>query len=332
MQERILSAWYEGRWWLYLLLPVSWLLSMLARIRRNRLSRRSAPLAAPVIVVGNIAIGGTGKTPLIIALVKHLQQRGYRPGVVSRGYGGRAPHYPYSVTADSSPAYSGDEPLLIATATGCPVMVGSDRVISASQLIEKFDCDVILSDDGLQHYKLSRQFEICVVDGQRQMGNGFCIPAGPLREPPARLREVDVVVVNGSQPLSIPGVTYHSMQLRPDVWQHVAGIQADKPLPFIADKAQSKRLLAVTGIGNPRRFFNTLNDLTLMPETRSYPDHHPFTEVDLQYARGRCLLMTAKDAVKCRVFADEDWWSLVVTSHLEAPFWERLDAFLEKQV
>lgn len=330
MQQRILSAWYEGRWWLYLLLPLAWLLSLVASWRRAALSHKAVPLEVPVIVVGNIAIGGTGKTPLIIALVKYLQERGYKPGVISRGYGGSAPFYPFSVTLDSDPAVCGDEPLLISLSTGCPVMVGPDRVNSARQLIQDFGCDVILSDDGLQHYRLARQFEICVVDGQRQMGNGFCLPAGPLREPPSRLHSVDCVVVNGSQSLSVEGLDSHSMQLKPTLWQHVAGREEQKPMPFIKEQTDGK-VLAVTGIGNPQRFFHTLSVLGLRPDTRAFPDHHPFTASDLAYAKGQCLLMTTKDAVKCRGFADDNWWSLLVTSDLPPSFWKKLDDFLEKQ-
>lgn len=330
MQQRILSAWYEGRWWLVLLLPLAWFLAAVASWRRIRQTRSAEPLAAPVIVVGNIAIGGTGKTPLIIAMVKHLQERGYRPGVVSRGYGGHAPHYPYSVRADSDPAVCGDEPLLIAMSANCPVVVGPDRVKSCKQLIENFDCDVILSDDGLQHYRLSRQFEICVVDGQRQMGNGFCLPAGPLREPVTRLSEVDCVVVNGGGALSVAGAACYEMQLKPTTWQQVAGRKDDQPLEYIAERG-IKKLLAVTGIGNPQRFFNTLTTLGLQPDAKAFPDHHPFTVDDLQFAKGQCLLMTAKDAVKCRAFADSDWWSLVVSPEVAPPFWAKLDEFMEMQ-
>lgn len=329
MQQRILSAWYEGRWWLYFLLPLAWLLSALARWRRRSQTRQAEAVAAPVIVVGNIAIGGTGKTPLIIALVQHLKSRGYRPGVISRGYGGVAPHYPFSVLPDSDPAVCGDEPLLISMAAACPVMVGPNRVNSARQLIQEFGCDVILSDDGLQHYRLPRQFEICVVDGQRQMGNGLCLPAGPLREPSSRLHEVDCVVVNGEQPLTVPGIEHHTMLLRPKLWQHVAGKKDHKPLSFITD-AGDGYLQAVTGIGNPQRFFRTLAELDLQPETRIFPDHHPFSAEDLGYARGQCLLMTAKDAVKCREFADDNWWSLVIASDLPPLFWKKLDDFMEK--
>jgi tetraacyldisaccharide 4'-kinase len=329
-QQGILSAWYEGRWWLWLLLPLAWLLQLIAWLRRHWLIIHAKPLTVPVIVVGNIAVGGTGKTPLIIAVAKHLQAQGRKPGIVSRGYGGHAPHYPFDVTSTSDPAHSGDEPLLIAMETECPVIVGSDRVKSAERLIEKFGCDVILSDDGLQHYKLARQFEICVVDGRRQMGNGFCMPAGPLRESPARLNDVSCVVVNGDQGLTTAtSAVVANMELKPSVWRRVDGQaeQAVDQLPW-ADKPGLVK--AVTGIGNPQRFFDTLETQGLSVEGKAFADHYAFTEADLAFAADEPLLMTAKDAVKCQTFAKPSWWYLVVEAHLDSAFWELLNNFLEK--
>lgn len=345
-QQNWLKAWYEGRWWLWLLLPVllplSWLFRALAASRRQTLSTQAKPLSVPVIVVGNIAIGGTGKTPLLISMVKYLQQAGYKPGVISRGYGASAPHYPYSVTSQSPAAYGGDEPLLIALETGCPVVVDANRVQAAEQLISEFECDVILSDDGLQHYKLSRQFEICVVDGARGVGNGFCLPAGPLREPASRLAQVDCVVVNGDVSDAVAQQTAtkpFAMQLQPAYWGQVTNplSQHDlQPLPW-DDEADSKSntatntngLEAVTGIGNPDRFFKTLSNFGLMFNSRVFPDHYQFCAEDLSYAENNVLIMTAKDAVKCKSFAKSNWWYLSVQAQLPKEFWQNLESFME---
>ncbi len=176
------KAWYEHHRWVYLLAPLAWLFRRLARRRRRRLEESAVAVDVPVVIVGNISVGGTGKTPLLIALVQRLQQAGYRPGVVSRGYGGKAPQYPLMITPDTPVSHSGDEPLAIARATDCAVCVSPDRV-EAAQTLRKFGCDIVLSDDGLQHYRLARDLEIAVVDGARAFGNGWCLPVGPLREP-----------------------------------------------------------------------------------------------------------------------------------------------------
>ncbi len=323
-----MDAWYQGRWWLWLLWPLSLLLRWIAGIRRQRLQKLAKPFSAPVIVVGNITLGGTGKTPVIIALVRYLKEQGMRPGVISRGYGGKAPFYPYFVSSESPVSESGDEPLLIALEADCPVMVGADRNASVQKLIDDHQCDVILSDDGMQHYKLFRQWEICLLDGRRLLGNGQCLPAGPLREAPARLKEVDCVIVNGgveSDPV-IADVPALSMTLRPNVWCNLLtgeSLPLDK-LPFAEDSVVN----AVTGIGNPERFFRTLQDLGIAVRGQGFPDHHAFTPEDLAYIGSRPLLMTAKDAVKCQSFAKPDWWYLSVEAELPDAFYAQLSKFL----
>jgi tetraacyldisaccharide 4'-kinase len=380
-QQSWLKAWYEGRWWLLLLfpllIPLAWLFTAIAWSRRKTLSAQAQPLAVPVIVVGNIAIGGTGKTPLLIAMAKYLQNAGYHPGIISRGYGAKAPYYPYVVTPESSPLHSGDEPLLIAIETDCPVVVDAQRTQAAQKLISDFDCDVILSDDGLQHYKLSRQFEICVVDGARGVGNGFCLPAGPLRESAKRLAEVDSVVINGELKLDLLKNNFlaritepHSMRLQPASWVSVMPCKSTvdseaslaltpepepdpepepepepiprpipiptptssslSPVPWDMENSSSKTVNAVTGIGNPQRFFNTLSDLGLMVKPRAFADHHQFCATDLSYVEDQVLIMTAKDAVKCKSFAKPNWWYLSVEAQLPQSFWQSLDSFMEK--
>lgn len=324
-QERWHRAWYQGRRWVYWLLPLTGLFRLVSAARRLWLTRwRQQQLPVPVIVVGNISVGGTGKTPLIIALAEHLRSRGYRPGIVSRGHGGKAPAYPLDVTLATPVEYSGDEPLAIARATGCPVSVGPDRVAAARRLHRQHHCDVILSDDGLQHYRLGRALEIAVIDAQRGFGNGFCLPVGPLREPVARLKTVDWVVLNGeiAKPPSLPaGVTATAMTVVPSHWCPVAGGEA-QPLDHFTP---GQTVDAVAGIGNPARFFTTLEQLQLSPRRHPFADHHSYRPQDLAFGSNRPLVMTAKDAVKCQAFAQSHWWFLAVSARLPESFWQALD-------
>lgn len=330
-----LSAWYTGRWWLWLLWPLSLLFRTTAAIRRYLQLSSVEKLAAPVIVVGNISLGGTGKTPLIIALVQQLRSMGLRPGVLSRGYGGDAPYYPYPVKFDSPVEASGDEPLLIARQADCPVMVGSDRVACAKQLIDQFQCNILLSDDGLQHYKLSRQWEICVIDGSRGLGNGLCLPAGPLRESARRLEMVDCILVNGPLKVSLPAKIGTSMRfnLVPVNWCNLATGERYSLKEFDEQvvntaKQQIGSIHAVTGIGNPQRFFETLRDLGVGADGKHFPDHHPFSASDLSFVGDNLLLMTAKDAIKCHSFAKPNWWYLTVGAEIPCEFQPLLTDFL----
>lgn len=329
-QQTISAAWYQGRWWWRLLfpilLPLSWLFTFVAGRRRNKHVAEQQSLSVPVLVVGNIAVGGTGKTPLLISLCRYLQQQGLRPGIVSRGYGGQAPYYPFSVSDDSEPNVVGDEPLLIRHATQCPVMIGADRYAVSQALIEQTDCNVILSDDGLQHYRLPRDFEICVMDGQRLLGNGYCLPAGPLREPAARLDDVQLVVVNGESSTDLSSSTpIAQMQLRPSAWVNV---KTGERLP-LGQLPASSDYVAVSGIGNPQRFFETLTGEGIQAETKAFDDHHPFQSQDFEFAKGRPVLMTAKDAIKCRAFALPNWWYLEVEAELDTLFFTELTGFVE---
>jgi len=333
-QDFWLEAWYQGRWWLYLLYPLAWLFRTLAARRRRQQQRQNqqlAPLGVPVIVVGNITLGGTGKTPLLIAIAKYLQRQGYRPGIISRGYGGQAPYYPYTLSSNSRAAEVGDEPLLIFRETGCPVVVGPDRRADAEALLEAHACDIILSDDGLQHYRLPRSIEIAVVDGQRGLGNGLCLPAGPLREPPQRLTEVDLVVFNGDTTLVTPlpvDSQPHTMRLAPSCWRAVVD-QSEKPL---LQPPCETEVWAVAGIGNPQRFFNTLAQLGLKPKTQVFPDHHQYQISDFAFVQDSPLLMTAKDAIKCQTFAQPNWWYLAVDAKLGERFWHQLSEKLQSCV
>lgn len=311
-----MQGWLERRW--YSSEPPPLLLQALARLygciverRRTRLSAVAPRLDAPVIVVGNISVGGTGKTPLVIWLVEQLRRLGRRPGVISRGYGGRAPQYPFRVRADTDPAQAGDEPVLIAWRTGVPVMVDPDRVRAAQTLLASGEVDVLVSDDGLQHYRLRRDFEFCVVDGRRGLGNGALLPAGPLRESPARLAEIDCLVVNGGG-FRCAGVPAAAMQLVATTVQPLC--PGD---PRSLESFAGQEIHAVAGIGNPSRFFDLLRSVGMRVIEHALPDHHAHASRDIVFDDMRPVLMTEKDAVKCRAFAAPQHWVVPVTAQFE---------------
>ena len=287
--------------------PLAGLFCTAARIRRAyQTSRPRSPLPVPVIVVGNIAVGGTGKTPLVVWLVRRLGEAGLRPGIVSRGYGGRPAREPRLVTAASDPAQVGDEPVLLAARTGAPVAVAVDRSAAARCLLARHGCDILISDDGLQHYRLPRDLEIAVVDGARRLGNGLCLPAGPLREPASRLGEVDQVVVNGT-----PGTGELAMGVVGDTAVSLQDPQTVRTL----DRFAGQSVHAVAGIGNPSRFFELLQDSGLRVVPHPLPDHHRFTAGDVDLPG--TVLMTEKDAVKCRGMADGRHWYVPVDARPE---------------
>lgn len=315
-----LNTWYGKSIQAYGFLPFSWLFSAIALLRKYWLIvffQQTIPV--PVIVVGNISVGGTGKTPLLIALVEYLQQQGHIPGVVSRGYGGTVPQYPYLLNEATTAEQSGDEPLLIFNITKCDVCVAPDRV-AAAQMLVKRGCTIILSDDGLQHYRLGRDLEIAVVDGVRLFGNGFCLPAGPLREPLSRLKTVDLVVVNNPQQLQpINNIRSFAMDILPTAWRQLIN-QHVTPL---ASLEIEDGVHAVAGIGNPARFFKTLERMDINCVQHPFSDHHHFAAADFLFAGDSQVLMTEKDAVKCAGFAKPNWYSLIISAELPADFWQK---------
>lgn len=316
LENFFLDNWYGKSRWTLLLFPFNIFFICLSFIRCNYLIHfKQRTPTIPVIVVGNISVGGTGKTPLIITLVKKLQAEGYSPGVISRGYASQATHYPYQVSPHSTAIEAGDEPLHIFQKTNCPVVIGSDRFESIS-LLRRQNVDVILSDDGLQDYRLGRHLEIAVVDGQRWFGNGWRLPVGPLREAVSRLSQVDILVVNN--PSTLPPVEkFHSMQIKPDHW---IKIKTGEKLPLNA--IHSERIYAVAGIGNPQRFYQTLKQLDLNVIEQDFPDHHIYSKADFDFANEDCVVMTEKDAVKCKSFARDNWYSLAIESQLDDLFWQ----------
>ncbi len=312
-----------------MLLPLLVVFVLIAKCRRYWILRYTQKrLVTPVIVVGNISVGGTGKTPVLIALVKWLQQQGFNPGVISRGYGGKAGHYPYLLSAASTATEAGDEPITIYQQTGCSVCVGADRV-AVAKVLEDENCDVLVSDDGLQHYRLGRDIEIAVVDGQRGLGNGWRLPVGPLREPASRLRAVDWVVVNSPDDnFVLPGLDdlfYVPMQI---CAQELINLQSGENISIA--EFGSGPVNAVAGIGNPQRFLNTLTGLGITAELRDFPDHHTYTANDLQFANKLPVVMTEKDAVKCLGFAQPNWFYLPISVSLPDSFWLALQQKMER--
>ena len=306
----------------FLLLPFSVLfcgLSILRRLCYHAEIFKTTRLQVPVIVVGNITVGGTGKTPLVIALVQYLKARGLKPGVISRGYGGKSPSWPQAVSHDSNPLMVGDEAVIIANRCRCPVSVGPDRVQAAQALLEQHQCDVIVSDDGLQHYALARDIEIVVIDGQRRLGNGLCLPAGPLRELPSRLKSVDFVVANGKALEN-----EFNMELKCYAFYHVMDETKLKPL----NAFEGQSVHAVAGIGNNDRFFMALQDLGIQTKSCSFPDHYRYKRRDVTFNDHMPVLMTEKDAVKCRRFSGIDAWYLRIDALLPNQFYEQLNESL----
>lgn len=310
--ERLARCWYRPCLWCFALAPFSLIFFVLAAARRwaCRLGwLHSERLPVPVVVVGNIAVGGTGKTPLVIWLAERLRQAGYRPGIVSRGYGGRS-KTPAPVRPDSDPRAVGDEPVLLARRAACPVWVGRRRAEAARQLLAFHpEVDVILADDGLQHYALARDVEVAVVDGERGFGNRWLLPAGPLRESLARLRTVDAIVINGGQAIAGLPAPQFAMTLAGSRFWKLGQPEVTVDATHFAGRA----VHAMAGIGNPERFFRGLSRLGIQATPHALPDHHRYRRQDLPNAT---LLMTEKDAVKCTAFDLPDAWALAIDAEV----------------
>ncbi len=302
----------------WLLWPASLLFGISVFLRRIFTKRRKAGI--PVVIVGNLTVGGSGKTPLVLWIAEHLRANGWHPAIVSRGFPLKIA-LPRAVTLASDPGEVGDEPIVLARRSGCPVWVGADRVATIATLRREYrDVDVVVLDDGLQHYRLARDIEIAVVDA-RGFGNGFLLPAGPLREPRSRLRSVDAVVSHDAP------VEGYAMRLEGSVFHRMTDATDRRPpAPFAGQKVH-----AVAGIGDPGRFFRHLARLGLEPIEHPFPDHHPFRAEDLDFGDERPVLLTEKDAVKLRGVARPNWWVLPVTAQVDGAFGDwlirRLDEF-----
>lgn len=312
------SVWYGGHPLSLLLLPLSWLYCAVAGLRRLAYRHgwlKSRRLPVPVVIVGNLTVGGTGKTPLVLWLARFLRRQGLSPGIVTRGYGGHGTEWPHLVTANSDPFEVGDEPVLLARHSGCAVAAGPDRVATGEMLIRVGGCDMIVSDDGLQHYRLERDLEILVVDASREFGNGRCLPGGPLREAASRRHAVDLTVCNGGRCFG-----GQVMDLVPGRLVNLGDRGISRELTYL----RGQRVTAVAGIGNPTRFFELLRRHGLHLDERPYPDHHGFSREDADSWPPGPVIMTEKDAVKCVAFARPDHWYLPVEARLGDAFAELL--------
>lgn len=339
------KGWYRGAWWLHVLRPLAALFTFISVMRRRRLSVLQQQPAVPVIVVGNISVGGTGKTPVVLALAEALHNSGRRVGVISRGYGGSARQYPLWVSDTTDVRESGDEACMMRGSLQGPLVLDPDRSRALRALTAQSDCDVVISDDGLQHYRLWRDIEIVVVDAARGLGNRLCLPAGPLREPAQRLEEVDYILVNGLPTLQQPPLSQFSQRaqppdvaaaqahftLVPQCWVNVRSGQqvslSHLPLALSTrdgsgegDEHEAPMIDVIAGIGNPQRFFETVQQLGFRVHPRVFADHHAYSAADLAFARTTVLLMTEKDAVKCQRFAGDNWWYLRVKAALPVEF------------
>lgn len=317
LEQALNESWYGDKGWTRKLRPLSGLYKTAARLSKpNHKDVYESPL--PVIVVGNITVGGAGKTPLVIHLCELLQREGWRPAVLSRGYKSKLEQYPHVIGSNDDAVTVGDEPLMLSRRLDIPVCIDAQRSRGARLLLARQLCDVIVCDDGLQHYKLARDIEVAVLDGQRMLGNGLCLPAGPLREPATRLDTVDFVVCNG-QPAHHEINFDAVMHLAIQNFVNLRSGQRLSLLDFVEMNAAAP-LHAVAAIGNPQRFFGLLDHLGFVFERHAFPDHHAFEPADIAFDDNKKLLMTEKDAVKCKAIANENCWFMQVSAELPEMF------------
>ena len=324
----LLDIWYSDHFIGALLTPISMFFLDFVKFRRWLYKvklKKSTALSVPVVIIGNITVGGTGKTPLCIYLANLLKSEGYRVGIISRGYGSKK-SAAKMVSFDNNVAEIGDEAVLIYKQTNCPMAIGANRVEAARLLLENVSCDVILADDGLQHYALKRDIEIAVIDGERRFGNSACLPAGPLREPIERLNSVDFVVVNGE---SMTDNTWYEwkMQLHGNVATNLKTGEIK-----LLSEFKGLHCHAIAGIGNPQRFFSQLEKAGILQRVdHSFPDHHVFHEKEVLF-KNYPVLMTEKDAVKCRKFVTQNHWVVPVTTQLPTAFTEKFLTLLSQKI
>ncbi len=327
LELKLFTIWQSKQGTAKFLRPLSWLYCSVVFFRSLAYTlkfKKTEKVAAPVIVIGNLTVGGTGKTPLVAWLANYLKEHGYHPGIISRGYGGKARHWPQQVRPDGDPVTVGDEAILISKRTACPMAVGPERLISGQELLHYHPtCNIIISDDGLQHYALHRDIEVAVIDSKLRFGNGYCLPAGALREPIQRLKKVDFIVANGKAGNGSAEEGEYSMYYS---ITHACRLQDSKQCQPI-EKFKGQQVHAIAGIGNPDRFFNQLTGLGLDVIAHAFSDHYFYKEEELEFDDDKPVFMTEKDAVKCKRFAKEHHWYVPVTVEVQETFGK---AILEK--
>lgn len=336
MSFDLASLWYNNKKSIitFFLLPLSWLFSLIITLRRFLYHKgwfKTHYLSVPVIVVGNITVGGTGKTPLVIELANLLLAQGYRPGIVTRGVGGRRHVKPQRVSLHDDINDVGDEAILLTKNTVCPVVICIDRVAAGHYLLAEKLCDIIISDDGLQHYRLGRNIEIAVIDGKRGIGNNLLLPAGPLRESVSRLNSVDYVVVNGDLDKpdflqKLAGINLTTMNYQPTELVSLQLEQVTQPLSVISQQV----IHAVAAIGHPERFFHALKNYNCEIIPHAFTDHYVFEAGDLEFSDDHMIVMTEKDAVKCKNFPNERHWYLKAKVKLDEEFRSHLLTLLDQ--
>ena len=312
MWRALEKTWWQTRktWFAYVLLPFVPFYWCVSRLRQAYLKRQQKSFLVPVVVIGNITVGGNGKTPFLIALAKALRQAGFSPGIVSRGYSAKTKTFPFVVRRDHSALLVGDEPLMLAKKTECPVVISPNRQEAINHLLANFPCDIVLSDDGLSHYAMHRDIEIILMDSQHQLGNQLLLPAGPLREPRQRLNAADFIVSDKASDFAKAAYTLKM--------SHLYFLQDNKPVSIEDLKGQP--LTAISAIAKPTRFFKLLRSLGLAFTRRTFQDHHAFSQEDVKVDEG-LILMTEKDAVKCIDFA-ENIVVLAIDFELAPAFWQ----------
>jgi len=312
------DTWYSKNTLSQFLRPFALLFCGIVAIRKTLYSLKllkSTKLNVPVIVVGNITVGGTGKTPLVIWIANFLKESGFTPGIISRGYMGKAKSWPQQVRPDSDPVIVGDEAILISRQSACPMAVGPDRVAAAQALLKYSSCDIIISDDGLQHYALHRTIEVVVIDGVRRFGNGQCLPAGPLRESVNRIDKADFLVTNGIASQGEFAMRYSGKKLFSLL---------DLNLTMMLADFKNKKVHAVSAIGNTQRFYDYLRSQGLDIIEHSFPDHYMYSMKDLDFDDDLDIIMTEKDAVKCQRYKIKNCWYLPIKVEMKKDFGLRL--------
>lgn len=330
MLDKLQQGWRQAGWLNYLLFPLSLVYGLLMLARRYCYQLgvfKRISLAVPVIVVGGVTVGGSGKTPVVLSLVRHFQDKGFCPGVVCKGYKGHSPFWPREVNDSTTAALVGDEAQLIYELTGAPVVAGPERVRNGVCLIDKFGCNILFSDDGFQHHALERDLDILVLDGQVGYGNGWCLPAGPLREFRSQVKRADIVLVNGAgKEFRFEGPNSSRMSMRISEAYNLSGGTRKRLSEFTGEPVHG-----VAGVGNPTRFFRQLEELGIDLVRHPFPDHHQFEESDLDFGDDGFILMTEKDAIKCRnMTIANKLWAIPAITEIDQRVFGRIDQLISK--